>query len=394
MVSLAKQRITRPRWPAAAASGRDRLLTLAHLLSVDQTPAQITALRRSMQADEPCWPELVALANRELLAPALWVALCDKGLTGELPAANADYLRRARAVNAVRNTRMASELDGVIRVLNDAGIEPVLLKGAVDLVAPRYSDPAARVLRDLDLLVPRSQCPDALAALAGAGYRPKKDWLESYFYELSRPAAMAPIDLQWYVSAQRDVLPPEDAYGTAMTMAQGAARFRILSPEHQVVHNVLHSELQDRGSQSRFVWLRQLLDLVAICRHTGQGLDWGQVRDCFARRGVEHVLVARLFMAHRLLGLAMPAGMDPTPAARAHLRRALARLDRPRTLAARSVWATISSQFDPRLIDLIYGSGKSRLRLGRDRFRHGLRLLGQHGLNFGSAIRNQGTKYQ
>lgn len=379
---------------AAASSEHDLLLSLSAVLRVDQSAAQVAALRQEMRAGGWCWPQLIAFASRELLAPALWVALCDQGLQGDPPAASADYLRRAHAVNAVRNTRIACELEGIIRTLNAVDIEPVLLKGAVDLVAPRYPDPAARILRDLDLLVPRAQCPRALAALAVAGYHEKSDWLETYFHELARPRAMAPIDLQWYVGGQRDVLAPEQACGGAVTMAQGGLRFRVLSPAHQVVHNVLHSELQDRGSKSRFVWLRQLLDLATICRHHEQQLDWGQVRHRFARIGIEEVLIARLHMAQQLLGLAMPAGIDPTPAARAHLRRALARLRGPHTMRARGLWATIGSQFDPRLLDVIYHSGNSRLRLGRARIRHGLRLAGHHGLHFGSAIKKQARKYQ
>ncbi|MDN5939810.1 MAG: nucleotidyltransferase family protein, partial [Salinisphaera sp.] len=131
---------------AAASSEHDLLLSLSAVLRVDQSAAQVAALRQEMRAGGWCWPQLIAFASRELLAPALWVALCDQGLQGDPPAASADYLRRAHAVNAVRNTRIACELEGIIRTLNAVDIEPVLLKGAVDLVAPRYPDPAARIL--------------------------------------------------------------------------------------------------------------------------------------------------------------------------------------------------------------------------------------------------------
>lgn len=109
-------------------------------------------------------------------------------------------------------------------------------------------------------------------------------------------------------------------------MTAGDLRFRILSPDHQVVHNVLHSELQDRGSAVGFIWLRQLLDLVAICRHYDEGVDWCGVRNRFARHGLERILVARLYMANRLLDLPMPAGIRPTLAARLHYQRCLSQL--------------------------------------------------------------------
>jgi hypothetical protein len=278
--------------------------------------------------------------------------------------------------------------------LNEAGIEPVLLKGAIDLVASRYSDPGARILRDLDIFVLRPHHARVLAILSSIGYQVTADWLQTYFSELSRPGSVAPLDLHWYVSAQRDILPPEEAYHSSILMTAGDLRFRILSPEHQIVHNVFHSELQDRGSAVGFVWLRQLLDLVAICRHYEEGLDWSRIRDRFSRHGLEGVLVARSYMAHRLLDLPMPSGIRSTPAARLHYERCLGQLRWRWPLALGRLRATIGSQFDARLMDLIYSSGTNRLRLGRDRVRHAIRLVSHHGWNLRHVIKKRRMKFQ
>lgn len=349
-----------------------------------------------MQSDEVSWPELISFANHELLAPALWVALRDKELVSELSDGTAEYLRRVHAVNRVRNDRIRTELKEVIRALNEDGIEPVLLKGAIDLVASRYSDPAARILRDLDIFVPQPQHTRVLAILSSIGYQATADWLQTYFTELSRPGSIAPIDLHWYVSAQRNVLPPEEALQNSTTMTAGDLRFSILSPGHQIVHNILHSEMQDRGSAVGFVWLRQLLDLVAICGlyRYEEGLDWSRIRDRFSRHGLEAAFVARLYMAHRLLDLPMPPGIRPTLAARLHYQRCLGQLRWSWPLALGRLWATIGSQFDGRVMDLIYNSGDNPLRLGRDRVRHAIRLVGHHGWNLRHVIRKRRMKFQ
>lgn len=347
-----------------------------------------------MQSDDVSWPELIAFANHELLAPALWVALRDKELVSELSDGTAEYLRRVHAVNRVRNDRIRTELKEVIRALNEDGIEPVLLKGAIDLVASRYSDPAARILRDLDIFVLQPQHTRVLAILSSIGYQATADWLQTYFTELSRPGSSAPIDLHWYVSAQRDILPPEEALHGSLAMTAGDLRFRILSPEHQIVHNVLHSELQDGGSAAGFVWLRQLLDLVAICRHYGERLDWSRIRDRFARHGLESVLLARLYLANRLLDLPMPPGIRPTLAARLHYQRCLGQLRWRWPMVLGRSWATIGSQFDARLIDLIYGSSTNRLRLSRDRVLHAIRLVKHHGWNLRNVIKKRRMKFQ
>jgi hypothetical protein len=340
------------------------------------------------------WPHLIAFASHELLAPALWVALRDKDLVSELPNASAEYLRRTHAVNRVRNDRIMTELKEIIQQLNDAGIEPVLLKGAIDLVASRYSDSAARVLRDLDIFVLKPQHERALAILKSIGYEATADWLQTYFSELNRPGTISPVDLHWYVSAQRDILPPGEATHASMAMTAGNLRFRILSPGHQIVHNILHSEIQDGGSAVGFIWMRQLVDLVAICSHYEELLDWSLIRDRFSHHGLERVLHARLYMAHRLLGLRMPPEVRPTLAARMHYERCVAQLRWRWPLAIGRLLATIGSQFDARVIDLIYDSGNNRLRIGRDRVRHAVRLVGHHGWNLGPVLRKRRMKFQ
>ncbi len=57
-----------------------------------------------------------------------------------------------------------------VRILNDAGIIPMPLKGVL-LQHLVYQDAADRVLSDTDLLVPRGRFHDALRALRAAGHR-------------------------------------------------------------------------------------------------------------------------------------------------------------------------------------------------------------------------------
>lgn len=376
------------------ASERDLLLILAQLLSSDRSASAVAPLRQSIRLGDVPWRELLVLASHELLAPCLWVALRDKELVNDLPRSSAEYLRRAHAVNRVRNERIKSQLEEVIRHLNEADIEPVLLKGAINLFASRYSDPAARVLRDLDILVPRAKHERVRAILGAIGYNASADWLETYFCELTRPGAIAPIDLHWYVSAQRDLLPPQEAIHGSTPATSGDLRFRILSPDHQIVHNVLHSELQDGGNAVGFIWIRQLVDLFAICTHYEDQIDWSKIRDRFSQHGLERVLIARLYMAHKLLGLTMPPGIHPTLAARAHYQRSLGQLRWDWPLAVGRLWATVGSQFDARVIDLIYESGNNQLRLGRDRVRHAIRLIGRHRWNLTDVIRKRRMKFQ
>lgn len=377
------------------SSHRERVQFLAACLDFAPSPAGSATLRRQFARSVP-WREVLDLANCELLAPTLWVRLREKALSEALPPEIAAYLRRSHMVNVVRNDRIRTQLADSIRTLNARDVEPVLLKGAVDLFISRYGDPGARILRDVDLLVPWRDVERARAALITAGYHevPREPGkFVTYYVELTRPDAMVPMDLQWYISGQRDVLSPDEALRDSVLHHYDGVRFRTLSANHQIVHNLVHSELQDRGADLGFVWLRQLLDLAALCRQLDAAVAWDQVQAHFTRRRLPGLVAKRLYLAHHLLGLPMPAAIRPTLTARLHYNRCLAQLRWPWITSAMRSWATIASPFDARLLDLMYDSGTGRRQIAIGRVRHAGRLVYRHHNKLREIIRKRRAKF-
>lgn len=359
-------------------NARDRLLFLANCLDFAPSDAE---LRSRLAAPELPWPELLAFANKELLAPTLWVRLQEKGLTGELPPEVAATLRRSHAINSARNLRIRNELLEAIRGLNAAGIEPVVLKGAVDLVTPRYGDSGARILRDIDLFVPEEELATSVAALEGIGYLEaplEETKFVTYYADLTREGNLVGIDLQFYVSSQRDLLTPAEAAAESERRHIEGVDLRLLSPDHQIVHNLLHSEVQDRGGDVGFVWLRQLLDLVALWRLYGDGVDWMGIERRFASGRLPHLVSKRLILAQRLLKVPLPEGVAPSLVARIHYWRCLLQLRWTWIERGSALIATVGSAFDRRLMDVMYGSGPHGWRTGVNRVLHGVRLWGRH----------------
>ena len=60
----------------------------------------------------------------------------------------------------------------MLRALDDAGIETVLMKGT-PLAYTVYADPACRLKGDLDIWLPPAQLPAAIEALQPLGYAPR-----------------------------------------------------------------------------------------------------------------------------------------------------------------------------------------------------------------------------
>lgn len=374
-------------------SAQDRLLFLARCLGYAPVTAE---LREQLAVSGLPWPDLLGFAKRELLAPTLWVRLGERGLVGVLPPEVAAALRRSHAVNAARNARIRAELLQGVEALNAAGVEPVVLKGAVDLVVPRYADPGARILRDIDLFVPSSALRSAVAALEAIGFVEaplEATKFVTYYADLTRKGNLVGIDLQFYISGQRDLLTPEEALAGSVAHEVDGVRLRTLSPDHQIIHNLLHSEVQDRGSDAGLVWLRQLLDLVALRQVYNEAVDWEAIQTHFASRRFPRLLAKRLYMAQGLLEVPLPDTVAPSMAARFHYERCLLQMRWRWLERASALQATLASAFDPRLIDVIYGSGHRGWRTGLQRVFHGARLWDRHRGSLRSIIAKRLTKF-
>lgn len=359
-------------------SARDRNLLVARCLDHS---AESADLRARLSAPDLPWPDFLSILHHELLAPTLWVRLREKGLADALPPEVAATLRRGHAVNAARNARIRQELVEAVRALNAVGIEPVVLKGGVDLVVPRYADSGTRILRDIDLFVPRTELSSAVGGLEAIGFveAPREATkFVTYYADLTRKGNLLGIDLQFYISGQRDLLTPEEVSAHATRHEVDGVSLLVPSPEHQVIHNLLHSEVQDRGGDVGFLWLRQLLDLVALWQLYENALDWVAVQQHFASRGFPRLVPKRLYLAQQLLHVPMPAAIAPTVTARLHYHRCLLQLRWRWLERASALRATLASALDPRMVDVMYDAGPRGWRNSLNRILHGMRLWGRH----------------
>ena len=85
------------------------------------------------------WDQTVAIAAREEVLPTLAGKLsCPPDLS--------DFFATIHELNAERNRQLIGEIETLALLLNQAGIEPVLLKGSAYLVTGVYCDPADRWL--------------------------------------------------------------------------------------------------------------------------------------------------------------------------------------------------------------------------------------------------------
>lgn len=270
------------------------------------------------------WMDLFELANAELLTPALWHALRAAGHTESLPDDARDYLAMLHRMNGDRNLALRRQATELIGVLNERGIPVALLKGGLSLFDRTYPDPAIRVMRDLDILVPAKLRDASILELGRLGYQLMHQYPAAHhaYGEFARPGDPGCIDLHTEVIDQSHVLPASEVWARAEHRQADGIDFYSPSPTDRVMHNVLHAQIHHLGNFYRGeLQLQQVYELAALVRRHGVAINWHFVQRRLRAHRLTTALESHLLAAHHLLSLEWPLARSPTLGARIHYRR-------------------------------------------------------------------------
>jgi hypothetical protein len=274
------------------------------------------------------------------LAAFAFHRLREAGILARLPTAVQRSLQGAYYTAAGINAVQRRETESVLRALDDAGIETVLMKGT-PLAYTVYADPACRLKGDLDIWLPPAQLPAAIEALRPLGYATRD--------KANRPAAFilltggeqqlfgqdpgtGLVELQWpalrgewvrraaavdhaAIWARRIAVPIEGRSTWAM------------APEDLIIHLCLHLAINHTFDESV---LRNLLDIHLVASRLSP--DWDAVVERAASWRLATMLWTTLSLAVGLWDAPVPsaalAALQPGPARC----RAIAALDLANTV--------------------------------------------------------------
>jgi hypothetical protein len=225
-------------------------------------------------------------------------------------------------MNLRRNSALLAQIDEAVDALNGAGVAPLLMKGAAYLKLAIHRDAGARVLADLDILVPIDSAEAARRALARIGYGPVADCPrrpKHHLVPVARPGGVGTIELHVAAVSEpvQHVLPTADVWRHSVEHASG--RFSVSSPSHAVLHRFIHDQIVDRYDAQRNISLRSLSDLVALDAYYGPAVDWAAIRDQANRAGYGPSFKNYLYVASRSAGLNVRLDMSFGVREAAHL---------------------------------------------------------------------------
>jgi hypothetical protein len=117
------------------------------------------------------WPRLFERARTYEVFPLLYAGLRTLGFPG-VPDPVRQEWKRAFQFNAIRNELLARESARILRLLGDAGIPVMPLKG-IALAESLYGDAALRACADIDVLVAPRYAIEAFHLVVSSGYQPE-----------------------------------------------------------------------------------------------------------------------------------------------------------------------------------------------------------------------------
>ena len=308
----------------------------------------IAGARELLQHPLWSWEQLFEEANREMVLPVLSTAMPGLELEAFTPPDVLDFLSAIESLNLERNQAILSELKLAVRLLNEIGIEPVLLKGAGYIATGVYQNPAARYLLDLDLLVPEEQLQHAAETLMQNGFlRDETDQFGRFRHhhpQLRRPGSIA-IELHHRLGMGpcASLLPAAEVIDRSVPHDLNPLRVRVPCPEHLATHLILHSQLQHSYNERIWPPLRGMYDLVLLQLRFAGSIDWVHIANRFRRGRRYGVFALHLLDVRDALGLELPIPirLSALTTLRRHRRQLLRRVPALRYLDPIYMFATV-----------------------------------------------------
>jgi hypothetical protein len=297
-------------------SRRRALRFLTDALSLEKSDeAGQSRLRLEIRGGKISWERVIDVASRHYVIVTLAAALREHGLSSDLPEDVGEYLEELRLLGLERNRRIREQVLEMARMLNGIGVEPLLIKGAAHLMSGLHSDPSARLMEDIDALVPGERLNECFDRLRAGGYDidGKMEHDCHHADQLKRPGRPAWVELHRRVAQGpgESVITASELFARSRRIVVGDASFRVPRATDSALVAISHSYLLHEVHRHGVILFRDMHDLLLLDR-SAEPPDWAEVHRRFRDAGYGALAGRCLTVAERLFGRPTPraAGMD------------------------------------------------------------------------------------
>jgi hypothetical protein len=267
---------------------------------------------RTLLERGPSWQAIQRQAQAHDVLPLLYWSLQRLDFVG-VPIEVRTEMEKTYRQNALWNTLFTRELAQVLRLLGEAGVPVIPLKG-VALAESLYGDTTLRVCTDIDILVPRPMVLQALNLLLATGYR--AEFTEQFFFDLLLRShieyALARddrqfrylLELHWGLlwGSPWDQAATEEIWAEAQRGDCFGIPAYTLSPEWELLFLAVHA------ARHQCQGLKWLVDIHVIC--STWRIDWEKVREKAERVAWEDAVRLTLSACHALFDTPIPSNFS------------------------------------------------------------------------------------
>jgi putative nucleotidyltransferase-like protein len=270
-----------------------------------------TAISTLMNRDSQDWEGVVRVAMEESLLPLLHTRVNQLQLGPTVPPDVVDFLAAVEDLNRERNSAILNEVKFAARLLNEVGIEPILLKGVAYLALGVYPSSATRYLRDVDLLLSETQFETAVDLLVRNGFEPdNSDQFGQFRHHHPPMRRLGSVFLEIHhclcLGKCGSLLPANQLIARSVPCDLNGVRARVPCPEDLFTHLVMHSQIQHPYNERIWPPLRAMCDLDCVLHRFRNIIDWGSVERRFRAAGQFGLLVLHLSQVNEALGTSAP----------------------------------------------------------------------------------------
>jgi hypothetical protein len=295
----------------------DAFLFLARCLTpVEQPDSRRDQLAAEIRAGRVSWERVIGIASEYWMTLALYRELGEKRLLDLLPDDLLEYFDAIHECNSARNREILDHSAELAGLLNQIGVEPLLLKGVSHLASGLYADPAVRFMSDIDILVPGDWALECWRLLGSAGYRPSlafdsrvEDMPREEWPALMREGRVGELEMH-RVDEWNHMLSSPSLYFETEPVALGTGKARILSATSRMTFTLAHAWVHHQASIHPAAPLRDLYDATQLLRRHENEISWPRVTDAFERAGRMADFRTACMMWRRLFSQAPPCAVD------------------------------------------------------------------------------------
>lgn len=217
------------------------------------------------------WKWVVEFAFREHVAPELYVRLRQLSVEEKLPKDWLEALRASYQLNELIHSQYCEVFRDILVACDAIGIQPILLKGGIDVVSSEDRINSSRMISDLDILVGHDEAEKLQRDLIKLGFRE-----DVQFKKTARDASQhhhlcplwhhkynlyAEIHCSLEATNQFDNLNKRIFLDLVKRDIDGLI-YKVPSTMFRLFHNVVHQVNDENNGNGRS--FRQLLDLYRL----------------------------------------------------------------------------------------------------------------------------------